>query len=301
MPLAMALSISEFTFLNKEPYMQRGVEEDKNSVFEFNKIIAASDILQLYKGIDEVTLARIIDNAICISTKFDGIEKKYRRFQSNDFGFPIPYYLIETKDGKYLCKKIFIPSPYSISSHGSFELSIDFSGIIFEAKEIKSFLDSDYFKKYHENNTFYSILLKKIINTDSQSKNTDTIIITEVLQELRLLRFLNEQMKYFYMDQYSDYRDNFDAQYQNARLRDDIESYKNGTERLKPVWDQSVAHVVEYAYALGNKGKKAHSKEQTFDELIKKGMSRWVFESFWRGLPAEAKQHAGNTPKKLKK
>ena len=281
--------------------MQRGVEEDKNSIFEFDEIIAASDILQLYKGIDEVTLARIIDNAICISTKFDGIEKKYRRFQSNDFGFPIPYYLVEIKDGKYLCKKIFIPSPYSISSHGSFELSIDFSGIIFEAKEINSFLDSDYFKKHHENNTFYSILLQKTVNIYSQPKNTDTIIITEVLQELRLLRFLNEQMKYFYMDQYSDYRDNFDAQYQNARLRDDIESYKNGTEKLKPIWDKSVMYAVEYAYLLGSQGKKAPSKENTKIELRKNEMLSWVFESFWRGLPAEAKQHAGNTPKKLKK
>ena len=280
--------------------MQRGVDENSNQLFELDTIIAASDILALYKGIDEITLARIIDNAICLSTKFDSVEKKYRRYPSNDFGLPIPYYFVGEKDGKYACKKIQLPAPYSTSSHDSFELNIDFSGIVFEEKEIKAFLEGDYFKKYHENDIFYSAILQKSTAISSNKKESNDIFVTELLQELRMLRFLNEQMKHFYMDQYSDFWDNRAAQFKNLDLRQEIENFKNNPKALKEIWGQSVMHAVEYAYVLGCRGEKALSKDNTLEELRKKGMSSWVFEAFWRGLPEEAKQHSANTPKKFK-
>lgn len=116
------------------------LKEQDPTLIELDAIVAANDIVTMYEGVNEILLARLIDNAICLTTNFRHLEKKYRRHQANDFSLPVPYFFVKKESDKFLCKKITIPSPYFLSSHDSSELYFNFSGIILMKEKQQIFL-----------------------------------------------------------------------------------------------------------------------------------------------------------------
>lgn len=172
------------------------LKEQDPTLIELDAIVAANDIVTMYEGVNEILLARLIDNAICLTTNFRHLEKKYRRHQANDFSLPVPYFFVKKESDKFLCKKITIPSPYFLSSHDSSELYFNFSGIIFDEREATDFFIGDFFKSYQDNHVFYSLLLGKVQN--EKEKSEDEIFTIEIMQELRMLRNLVEMMRHYY-------------------------------------------------------------------------------------------------------
>lgn len=158
------------------------LKEQDPTLIELDAIVAANDIVTMYEGVNEILLARLIDNAICLTTNFRHLEKKYRRHQANDFSLPVPYFFVKKESDKFLCKKITIPSPYFLSSHDSSELYFNFSGIIFDEREATDFFNGDFFKSYQDNHVFYSLLLGKVQN--EKEKSEDEIFTIEIMQEI---------------------------------------------------------------------------------------------------------------------
>lgn len=275
-------------------------EEQGATLIELDAIVAAHDIIATYKGVDEILLARLIDSAICLTTKFDHIEKKYHRHQANDFFLPAPYYFVKQELDKFFCKKIMIPSPYFLSSHYSSELYFNFSGIVFDAREVAEFFSGEFFKSYQDNQEFYSLLLRKIQNY--KTKSEEEILTIEIMQELRMLRSLVETMKHYYLAKKLELQRAFDAEFEANQLRKELEDFKNSPKKFKATWSNSITHVVRYAYSLGHEGKKASSKDDTRDYLRneeKLEVVTGVLEAFWKGLPDSAKKYNYNTPKNI--
>lgn len=90
------------------------LKEQDPTLIELDAIVAANDIVTMYEGVNEILLARLIDNAICLTTNFRHLEKKTVA-TSKRFSLPVPYFFVKKEPDKFLCKKITIPSPYFLS------------------------------------------------------------------------------------------------------------------------------------------------------------------------------------------